>query len=106
MDLHRLVVFEFGKDYQKLLSFRQSALGHNESSTQAYVLSERTAGLAPDHIVERRYKGLSRMFSASLVLQEPFFQEHQKSSSFIVRHGRYELKKLVGDGRVLKIFIY
>jgi hypothetical protein len=41
------------------------------------------------------------MFSPSLVLQEFFFQQHQKSAPFIVRHGRYQLKKLVRDSWIL-----
>jgi hypothetical protein len=76
-------------------------LGHNKGSTKAYVLSESVACLAHSDIVKWRHKWLSGMFSPSLVLQESFFQEHQKSAPFIVRHGRYQLKKLARDSWIL-----
>jgi len=106
MNLPGLVVFEFGKDDQKLLSLRQLALGHNKGSTKAYVLSESAAVLALSDIIKWRHKWLSGMFSPSLVLQESMIQEHQKSAPLIIRHGRYQLKKLVCDGWILQIFIY
>jgi hypothetical protein len=81
-------------------------LGHNKGSTKAYILSERAACLANSDIVKWRHKWLSGMFSLSLVLQESFFQEHQKSAPFIVRHGHYQLKKLVCDSWILQVFIY